>query len=408
MRICLVSSGFEEKNITLQPWNFIIQSAISLSSLSFDVRILTDGDPSNPRERNLAGLPVIRTSRINKLILGSSNQMIQSMISMNPEVILWHFGIFSYFAIRKISQISNAKIIALLTTPVYFPEELSRLGVKKLLRNIRLTLYLIFGKNLLTLFIRLSLKKKILCQVIVECETTRKRLISCGVPGESIHVIKPGIDPDWVDYDVDESEIINIRKSNGFTDSDYVIGYFGPPKPFRGLDILIESIPQALKQNPDIKLLILSRQWDEELDKEFNNIQRLLKKLDNRNWSRMVEGFLPKRSLIRMVASCDLIALPFEIITSDVPLSVLETVALGVPIISTNVACIPELIPRNSGFLIEPGNVEFLIDAICSISSGAISKSNCLNSETKRSLNWMTQGENIELWGEVINNAFIR
>ena len=122
----------------------------------------------------------------------------------------------------------------------------------------------------------------------------------------------------------------------------------------------------------------------------------------------MVEGFLPKRSLIRMVASCDLIALPFEIITSDVPLSVLETVALGVPIISTNVACIPELIPRNSGFLIEPGNVELLIDAICYISSGAISKSNCLNSETKRSLNWMTQGENIELWGEVINNAFIR
>lgn len=51
------------------------------------------------------------------------------------------------------------------------------------------------------------------------------------------------------------------------------------------------------------------------------------------------------------------------------PMTILETMAYGIPNISTNVAAIPEAIDSNNGILIEPGNVDELVNAILKLNT---------------------------------------
>ncbi len=48
------------------------------------------------------------------------------------------------------------------------------------------------------------------------------------------------------------------------------------------------------------------------------------------------------------------------------PYVILEAIAAGLPIIATNVGCVPEMVQDGlNGFLIEPGDIEALAEKIC-------------------------------------------
>lgn len=72
----------------------------------------------------------------------------------------------------------------------------------------------------------------------------------------------------------------------------------------------------------------------------------------------------------------DLIALPFKIVPSDVPTSILESMALGKTVISTEVDGIPELLEDGRGFVVKPNNEEDLAEKIVfSIKTRGLTKS---------------------------------
>jgi glycosyltransferase involved in cell wall biosynthesis len=132
---------------------------------------------------------------------------------------------------------------------------------------------------------------------------------------------------------------------------------------------LLRATAIARRQNPVIKLLALSRQRGGELAREQQAIQALVQQLDAAPWARIETGFLSREQLIRTLAACDLVTLPFEIVPSDVPLSVLEAMALGLPVIATDVACLPELVPDGTGFCVPPADVEALVEALLTLAA---------------------------------------
>lgn len=364
MKICLVSTGLEERNLPLQPWNYLFNTAESLFQSSCNISIISDGYPHLPKQGYIKDFPVIRLSRLNDFIVGSSHHTLRAIDSIKPNIILWHLGLSNFLTLRRIPQISNAPVIGIFTRPAYTFRDFTRLGIRKLAMNSSLSVNLFLGMYYSARFIRWALQERCMKKVVVECETTQSMLVSQGVPRDSIHVIKPEIASEWAQFDFSDSLRSKIRRSLHLKSNDYVIGFFGSPQPLRGLDTLIKSIPLALKENSAIKLLILSRQREGVLQKEYKKIERLIHKLDGEKWVRLVKGFLPRHQLIRKVASCDLIALPFEIVPSDVPLSVLETVAIKVPLLTTRVACLPELVPEHAGLIVKPGKAEILASAI--------------------------------------------
>ena len=77
-----------------------------------------------------------------------------------------------------------------------------------------------------------------------------------------------------------------------------------------------------------------------------------------------MSAFLPASQLARYVAACHLAALPFDLVPSDAPLAPQEARALGLPLVTTRLACLPELAQGGPHALAEPGDVHSLAAAL--------------------------------------------
>jgi glycosyltransferase involved in cell wall biosynthesis len=98
------------------------------------------------------------------------------------------------------------------------------------------------------------------------------------------------------------------------------------------------------------------------------------------------------------VAGCDAIALPFEIVPSDVPVSILETMALGLPLVTTDIACLPELVPDGAGLVIAPGRPELLADAIHDLAKDPALRERLGLAARQRAIAWQTMRDNEPRW----------
>jgi glycosyltransferase involved in cell wall biosynthesis len=133
--------------------------------------------------------------------------------------------------------------------------------------------------------------------------------------------------------------------------------------------LLVRAVELAHRELPVIKLLVLSRRHPDDMQREMQKIQQQLRLDGCQEYIRLEEDFLSREDLIRHVAACDLVALPFELVSSDAPISVLEVNTLAKPIITTQLACLPELVGGTPHWLIPPGDLAALSAAIHQASS---------------------------------------
>jgi glycosyltransferase involved in cell wall biosynthesis len=401
MRVCLVSSGLEERNERLQPWRYLFDTADKLQQIGRDVCLLSDGYPRLPMKDNIGDLSVTRVSNLESRPGHKNRQITQTIANLHPEVVLWHLGLTSFLHLPPLAEIS-VPTIGVFTSPVYKPRELFRLGALCLLRGQHLSIIHLLGLLVPKHLIQRALKPGRISHLVVECETTRRRLIERGAAKERITVIRPRIDQLWFDGQPDAAKRGWIREELGFRKDNFVVGYLGPPTPLRGLPTLLKAVAIARANDSRINLLILSRQQDDELRAAHREVKRLMAQLGAERWAHMVAGFLCQEQLIQRVAACDAIALPFEIVPSDVPLSVLEAMALGMALIATQVACLPELVPPAVGLCIPPMDAQALSEAIHTLASDEGSRHELARASRIKALSWKAQSEDLSQWARLL------
>jgi phosphatidylinositol alpha-1,6-mannosyltransferase len=71
---------------------------------------------------------------------------------------------------------------------------------------------------------------------------------------------------------------------------------------------------------------------------------------------KIKHGFLSKDEVKVHLAASDLVVLPFKHVISDVPISIMEGMSLGAPVLSTDLDGIPELLCDGRGLIIKPGD----------------------------------------------------
>lgn len=363
MRLCLVSSGLEAQRLRLQPWRYLVETARALARAGHQVQLLSDGHPRLPERDALEGFPVTRIGTLQEWPWRANPFILRTLADMQPDVVLWHLGLTSFFRLRTVQQVPMP-VVGIFTSPVYQPSELLRLGLPRLLRGWRLSVMPLLGLCVPGAWLRRPFERRWLEHLIVECKTTRDRLAARGAPPERIAVMRPGIDRAWFEIRPTATERAQLREAWGFAPDDVVVGFFGPPTALRGLPTLLRAIAVARKQNARIKLLALVRKREGELDRDYQHVERLAAGLKAAPWVHWITGFLAQEQLIPMLGACDVIALPFEIVPSDVPLSVLEAMALGKPVIATEVVCLPELVGRETGMCLPPKDVVRLAHAL--------------------------------------------
>jgi glycosyltransferase involved in cell wall biosynthesis len=185
--------------------------------------------------------------------------------------------------------------------------------------------------------------------------TRRELLQYYKVREDKIRVIHNGVDTKKFQPASDK------RKANqelGFNPDDTAILSVGRLYARKGLFTLIDSMPAVVRKFPRAKFIISGRGQSDEMKKLVAHAQRL-GVIDN----IIFTGYYPDRKLPRLYQAADVFA--FSTFYENLPFAVLEALSTGLPVVTTNVGGIPEMIDDGkNGFLVQPFDSPELSDRI--------------------------------------------
>lgn len=125
---------------------------------------------------------------------------------------------------------------------------------------------------------------------------------------------------------------------------------------------LLRALPNVRERAGNLRV-IFAGEWYLQRDKE--TAERIIKKSGIGSWTEFAGpvGPIKKQELLE---NSDVLVFPTKYPFEGHPYVILEAMAAGLPIISTNIGCIPEMVENGvNGFLIEPGDVEGLAEKVC-------------------------------------------
>jgi len=368
MKVCVVCAGIESANIRLQPWRYLHEFCKHMMSSGVQVKLISDGHPRLPEVDRVDGVPVHRMRHV-RMLPFRGNVALQAAITQEaPDAVLWHVGLTSALYLDLDGRVDRP-VVGIFTSPIYGPRDFLPLGVRAVISDFGDLYIHLFGGLMPARLVRNAFQSSAVTRIIVLSDATKRGLIERGISPDQIVVIPPGIDEGWLKADVSVGVIHRTREELGFVPRDFVAVYFGSPRPIRGLDTLVRAVSIAVQVVPNIKLLVLSRRWEDELTGEEMGIKNLADELGIGRCMKVVSGFLSQEEVIRYVASANVVVLPFKLVPSDVPLSILEAMALGRPVISTPVDGIAELLAGGRGLLVRTNDPDSLAEGLVDLAS---------------------------------------
>ncbi len=140
-----------------------------------------------------------------------------------------------------------------------------------------------------------------------------------------------------------------------------VILFFGFIREYKGLRYLLEAMPDLLKNDPDIFLIIAGEFW-----KDKQTYLDLINNLNINQAIRIIDTYIPNEQVPVYFKAADVVAIPY---TSATGSAIIQTAYdFGKPVVATKVGNISDIVHDGAtGILVEPANVEQLTNAITTI-----------------------------------------
>ena len=177
----------------------------------------------------------------------------------------------------------------------------------------------------------------------------RDRAVEWGVPADKVRVLPLGA--------VDHAS----RPRRGGTRRR--LGYVGTMAPHKGVHVLLEAAAGLPDQEWTLDLF-----GNADLDPDYGTRLRALARGNPRIRLR---GPIPPDEQDQMWDSLDLLVVP-SLWWENSPLTVLESLAAGVPVVASRTGGVPEVIPEGAGLLLPAGDVGALRNALQGVLDGAL------------------------------------
>jgi glycosyltransferase involved in cell wall biosynthesis len=229
--------------------------------------------------------------------------------------------------------------------------------------------------------------------VIALTENMKKNM--GGFCNRDIFVIPNGIDLDRFN----NLSKKDLRSGLQLGQDAKIITFIGRLHPVKGVTFLIKAMKLIKNEEPNTKLIIIGDGSEKERLKE---IAREL----NLEPSVIFLQQVPNQSIPKYTVASDVFVLPS--LSEGFPLTILEAMASGLPVVSTRVGGLSEIITEGeNGFLVEPGKPEQLAEKILFFlkNDEARAKVSENNKEKAKQYSWESIVSKVEaIYYEVLKN----
>lgn len=355
--VCFILPGLNRLNLVAQPWRYVTETAAQLYRAGHRVTILSEAGPHALTGFN--GVPVRPLRSVGQTFWLPNAELRKTIEILKPDVLVWNLSLTGFLH-QDYRAWSDRPQVGFFSSPIYSWREIFRPGLSRLISNRS------FKKEYLPglLAPRWLLRARAACLglnvYVTQTEITRWALYAI-LQKYPVRVIRPGVDSVWLDA---HKRSNGARAHLGLSRDDFVVLYFDSPAPLRGLPVLVEALARARQQAPNLKLVALNRRYLDETHSASQSLESLVMQKGLGDAVRFVDGILEPETLAEIARASDLVALPYEFISSDAPLAMLEALTAHKPVLTSRLVSLPELASHGHAFLSEPGNPDSVAKAL--------------------------------------------
>lgn len=160
-------------------------------------------------------------------------------------------------------------------------------------------------------------------------------------------------------YNLDSDLNVNNEKSKlGFENDDFIILFFGYVRKYKGLNILIDAMPEIIKSIPNAKLLIVGEFYDKP-----DSYLEQIKSLVLNDSIKVVQKFVPNEDVGIYYSVADIVVLPYLSATQSGVLNI--AYGFQKPVIVTDVGGLAEdVIENETGYIVKPNAPNEISNAV--------------------------------------------
>jgi len=175
---------------------------------------------------------------------------------------------------------------------------------------------------------------------------------SVGIPMRKLKTI-----PNGVDLSRFQSARPMNRSELGWNGENVVVGCVARLVPGKGHAVLLDAFHRVLGRQPQTRLLLVG---------EGGERSRLEAQAGALGLNGSVRFLGARADVPRLLAACDVVTLAST--CEGLPLSILEAMAAGKPVVATRVGCVPQVVHDGlTGLLVPPGDAAALAESLESL-----------------------------------------
>jgi glycosyltransferase involved in cell wall biosynthesis len=218
------------------------------------------------------------------------------------------------------------------------------IGISELLRG-----KLIADSYGLARIFRCLTLSKLELKVMATTKTVAESLAKIGFNELKIKTLPLVVDEEFLKSK--EETRCKVRESYGLSEDDFVVTYFGDCNPKKGVLELISAASIVRKKITSFKMLLLLRPPS---SKEYlHHVRQRIIENKCQDYVIIMNKLFERNELINILACSDIVVLPFKYLDEEPPLTLLEAMALGKVVITTNVGPIKYIVGEDRGIILK-------------------------------------------------------
>ncbi len=377
MIITFCFSQFTQKSLPLQPWLTIHRIALEFIANGDAVHVITDLS-------NASEIDGLKVHFVKSLRGTDSRELINLLQQIQPDAVVVSVTPLSLITTKWYKILKGYRSYAYISYPFYTAGE-----IKKAFKYLNFKERISYGRHVL---IPGKIWAKSMINyfngVICQSKKTGSNINKHTKSQIDIYLIPPGID----------HGIWNIRTENFKNSKESVFLYVGKASKIRGFDLMLDAF--KLIDDKQICLRILARGADE---KKIREIQNKVQICNLQNRVVVKGGWMEIDEFKKELQAATAVILPFVLVPSELPVSVMEVVACGTPVVVSDIDGLAEA-AGTAGIVVPQCDVHALSCAVKTLHTDkklVNTLKRACHTEKRKMLSWNIT---YKLWQKILSN----